>query len=47
MTSGCFKNIKYALKGRFQDIEDIEKESDEGTESYSTKGFPKVAASLD
>jgi hypothetical protein len=47
-----FLKIKSLLKGRrFQDIEDIKKKSDNGTESYSTTGFPKlfptVAASLD
>jgi len=35
---------------RFQDIEDIHKKCDNGTESYSTTGvlimFPTVAASL-
>jgi hypothetical protein len=43
--------IKSALKGRkFQDVEDTQK-SDDGTESYSTTGvpkmFPTVVASLD
>jgi hypothetical protein len=44
-------NIKPPLKGhRFHDTEDIQKQSDNGTEKYSTTGIPKtfptVAASL-
>jgi hypothetical protein len=45
----AFLNTRYSLKGRFQDIEDIQN-CDDGTESYSTTGIPKifptVAASL-
>jgi hypothetical protein len=47
-----FPKLKSALKGRnFQEIEDIQKKYDDGTESYSTTGilkmFPTVATSLD
>jgi hypothetical protein len=50
VTSACFQK-KSALKGRrFQDIEDIQKKCDDGTEGGSTTGvpemFPTVAASL-
>jgi hypothetical protein len=46
------KKNKVSLPGRrFQDTEDIKKKCDDGTESYSTKGvpkmFPTVATSLD
>jgi hypothetical protein len=38
-----FAKIKSTLKGRrFQDIEDIQKRSDKGTEIYSTTGVPKM-----
>jgi hypothetical protein len=37
MTCGCFQNIKYALKT---------KECDDGTESYSTRGVPKIFATM-
>jgi hypothetical protein len=38
-----FIKIKSTLKGwRFQDVEDIQKESDSGTESCSTTGVPKM-----
>jgi hypothetical protein len=46
-----FPKIKSAVKDRrFQDTEDIQNKCDDGTESYSTAGvpkmFPTVAASL-
>jgi hypothetical protein len=35
--------MKSALKGqRFQDTEDITEKCDDGTESYSTTGVPKM-----
>jgi hypothetical protein len=38
-----FPKIWSTLKGPwFQDIEDIQNKSDNGTESYSTRGVPKV-----
>jgi hypothetical protein len=37
-----FPKIKYALKRpRFQNVENIKKECDDGAESYSTIRFPK------
>jgi hypothetical protein len=38
-----FPKMKFTLKGRkFRATEDIQKECDDGTESYSTKGVPKM-----
>jgi hypothetical protein len=38
-----FPNIKSALQQRrFQDNDDIQKNGDDGTESYSTTGIPKM-----
>jgi hypothetical protein len=43
-----FPKIKSALKGQeFQYIEDIKKICDNGTESYSTAGFPKNVSNSD
>jgi len=42
-----FPKIKPALNGqRFQDIEDSQKKSDSGTESYSTTGVSKMFGTL-
>jgi hypothetical protein len=44
-----FLKIKSTLKGqRYQDIEDIQKKKkcDDGTESYSTTGVPKMCPTV-
>jgi hypothetical protein len=46
MPSGCLQKWFALKRRRFQDTEDIQNKYDDGTESYSKTGVPKVFPTL-